>query len=50
MKGLMISSNFNDKVLDGGMIINKRNYMVLNKCCNNLDLFIVKKKKNSNII
>lgn len=45
MKGLMISSDFNDKILNGGMAINKRNYMVLNKCCKNLDLFIVKKRK-----
>lgn len=45
MKGLMISSDFNDNVLDGGMAINKRNYIVLNKCCKKLDLFIVKKKK-----
>lgn len=50
MKGLMISSDFNDKILNGGMAINKRNYMVLNKCCKNLDLFIVKKKKRSQIL
>ena len=43
MKGLMISSDFNDKILNGEMAINKRNYMVLNKCYKNLDLFIVKK-------
>ena len=55
MKGLMISSDFRGKILDGGMAINKRNYMILNKCCEELDLFVIKKKntfykKNSIII
>lgn len=44
MKGLMISSDFRGKILDGGMAINKRNYMILNKCCEELDLFVIKKK------
>lgn len=44
MKGLMISSDFRGKILDGGMAINKRNYMILNKCCEELDLFVIKKR------
>lgn len=40
----MISSDFRGKILDGGMAINKRNYMILNKCCEELDLFVIKKE------
>ena len=46
MRGLIISANFDKKILDGGQYVNKRNYEVLSKCCENLD--IIKTNEISN--
>lgn len=46
MRGLLITTYFEGNVLDGGEVINKRNYEVLKKTCNKLDVIYVNNKKN----
>lgn len=38
MRGLLITKNFETKILDGGQYINKRNKELLDACCNELDV------------
>lgn len=43
----MITPNFNYEIVQGGQLINKRNYEILNNCCDKLDLFFIKDISNS---
>lgn len=45
MKGLLITTKFSGNILDGGEVINKRNYEVLKKSCDKLDVVYVNDKK-----
>ena len=45
MQGLLITTYFSGNILDGGEVINRRNYEVLKKCCNTLDVIYVDDKK-----
>lgn len=49
MKGLIITSEFDDKILDGGEFINKRNYEILYKCCDRLDIIKTSVKSNNSL-
>lgn len=49
MNGLLITSDFDNKILDGGQYVNKRNYEVLSKCCENLDVIKTNKISNNSL-
>lgn len=50
MRGLLITKNFKEKVLDGGEYINKRNKEILEACCTELDIIEIDKKVYNNQI
>ena len=49
MRGLLISTDFDNKILDGGEFINKRNFLILKECCDEIDILKTRKKSNKSI-
>lgn len=48
MKGLLIGKNFYNKSLNGGTMLDKRNYDILNDICDELDVYVIEENKPEN--
>lgn len=45
MKAIMITPDIGNRIQQGGEYVNKRNYFLLKRCCDKLDLFLVEDEK-----